>query len=271
MTATRSRQQDPLPRPNELPATVTSESPCSPPINPPTNLISSEGEDTDRGGDPAGSGGTPDPGTDTDTGNVEIASDAEPSVSPEATRRGEIVALLHRVQAGDRAALAEIVDRLMPLVWNVARAGGTDRNLAEDVVQHVWLLFLGHLHEIHTPAALPAWLVMVTRREAVRMHRIRQRQYPVEQEVFAERPDPAMDVGAYVAQHDVHRCLWRNLQRLDPRCQELLRIIAFTDRPNYARISQELGMPPGSIGPTRGRCLAKLRRLLADDPTWNPQ
>ena len=65
------------------------------------------------------------------------------------------------------------------------------------------------------------------------------------------------------------RSLWRSVSRLSERCQALLRIIAFVDRPDYGAVSEALGMPVGSIGPTRGRCLAKLRSLLTADPSWS--
>ena len=72
--------------------------------------------------------------------------------------------------------------------------------------------------------------------------------------------------GRFPAARD--SALWAGLGRLSERCQRLLRIVAFTERPSYADISTELGMPVGSIGPTRGRCLAKLRLALAADPLW---
>ena len=62
--------------------------------------------------------------------------------------------------------------------------------------------------------------------------------------------------------------LWAARARLPDRCRELMRVIAFADRPDYALIAESLGMPVGSIGPTRGRCLAKLRQQLATDPHW---
>ena len=64
-----------------------------------------------------------------------------------------------------------------------------------------------------------------------------------------------------------HR-LWQHIEGLPERCRALLRVIAFADRPDYAELAQALGMPQGSIGPTRGRCLAKLRLALAQDPSW---
>jgi DNA-directed RNA polymerase specialized sigma24 family protein len=64
---------------------------------------------------------------------------------------------------------------------------------------------------------------------------------------------------------DEQRILWLAVARLNERCQRLLRVIAFDERPDYARIAQDLAMPVGSIGPTRQRCLVKLRALLEDD------
>ena len=64
-----------------------------------------------------------------------------------------------------------------------------------------------------------------------------------------------------------HR-LWQHVEGLPERCRALLRVIAFADRPDYAELAKALGMPQGSIGPTRGRCLAKLRLALAADPSW---
>jgi DNA-directed RNA polymerase specialized sigma24 family protein len=61
------------------------------------------------------------------------------------------------------------------------------------------------------------------------------------------------------------RAVWQAVQRLPQRCQELLRVVAFSHRPDYDAVATALGMPRGSIGPTRGRCLAKLRTLLDPD------
>ena len=69
---------------------------------------------------------------------------------------------------------------------------------------------------------------------------------------------------------DLNRRLWTHVRALSPRCQTLLRVIAYSSRPDYATISAALGMPVGSIGPTRGRCLSTLRRALANDPAWSP-
>ena len=79
----------------------------------------------------------------------------------------------------------------------------------------------------------------------------------------------SLDPAAEAMLREDQRSLWRSVSRLSERCQALLRIIAFVDRPDYGAVSEALGMPVGSIGPTRGRCLAKLRSLLTADPSWS--
>jgi RNA polymerase sigma factor (sigma-70 family) len=158
----------------------------------------------------------------------------------------------------------------MPLVWNVARAQGLDVEAASDVAQKTWVKLLEDLRKIRTPEALASWLIVVTRREAWRVRRLSRRgDELVEPESLDELTDPVVDPGTTIVLDERDRCLWRNIQKLSPRCQELLRIIAFDDHPNYDVIAETLGMPKGSIGPTRGRCLDKLRKLLADDPGWS--
>lgn len=173
-----------------------------------------------------------------------------------------------RAQGGDRTALDALVRRLTPLVWNVARAQGVDRDTAMDVVQTVWLSLLQQLDRIRTPAALAGWLVLVARREARRVATLQRRQVPVESETLSTE-DGCADVESAVIDGDQDRCLWRNVRKLSARCRELLRVIAYAERPDYEAIANALGMPKGSIGPTRGRCLAKLRTLLSEDAGWS--
>jgi RNA polymerase sigma factor (sigma-70 family) len=196
-----------------------------------------------------------------------VTPDPEP---PGESRTAEIARLLLRARAGDRRALDEIVDRLMPLVWNVARAQGLDVESASDVVQKTWVKLLEDLDKIRTPEALASWLIVVTRREAWRLRRRGRRgEELVAPDLLAELTAPVVDAGTTIVLDERDRCLWRNIRKLPPRCQELLRVIAFVDRPDYAGLAETLDMPKGSIGPTRGRCLDKLRKLLADDPRWS--
>ena len=82
-------------------------------------------------------------------------------------------------------------------------------------------------------------------------------------------PDLVSPSPEVAALEDVDRSVvWSNVAQLSERCRALLRVIAFAQRPDYAAVAEALGMPVGSIGPTRGRCLAKLRAALAADPRW---
>ena len=182
------------------------------------------------------------------------------------TERSERIArLVTAARQGSEAALGEIVTELSPLLWQVARATGLSVSDAEDVLQTVWMRLLDHLDDIHTSASLTAWLVTTTRRQAWRVSAAARRQLPADNEVFSMLPDQGPGSEEQVIIDDQRRILWRAIGRLSARCQELLRIIAFVPRPDYSSVAAELGMPTGSIGPTRGRCLAKLRALLAGD------
>jgi RNA polymerase sigma factor (sigma-70 family) len=177
--------------------------------------------------------------------------------------------LLVRARGGDRSAIAELVRLMTPLVWNVVRAEGLDRDTAEDAVQNVWLSLLRGGDEIRSPQALTSWLLVVARREALRL-RVRQRRLrSVDITALPDMPDEDASMDERLAQYEQYRRLWSHVEQLPHRCRKLLRIVAFTERPDYDLVSQELNMPRGSIGPTRGRCLSKLRLLLAADPGWS--
>ena len=185
-------------------------------------------------------------------------------------RNARIANLLNAARDGRDEALAEIVAELSPLLWQVARAAGLTGGDAEDVVQTAWVQLLSHLDGIHTSAALTAWLVTTTRREAWRVRAAGRRQLPAEQDWLTTVPDPGPGSEDRVIVDDQQRTLWAALGKLSPRCQELLRIVAFVPRPDYDAVAGVLGIPRGSIGPTRGRCLAKLRAMLPSDLEGSP-
>jgi RNA polymerase sigma factor (sigma-70 family) len=180
-------------------------------------------------------------------------------------RSKRIAGLVDAARRGSEDALGQIVTELSPLLWQVARAAGLSTSDAEDVLQTVWMRLLAHLDGIHTSASLTGWLVITTRREAWRVSAAARRQLPADTELLSMLPDQGPGSEEQVIMDDQRRVLWQAIGQLSPRCQELLRIIAFVPRPDYAAVAAELGMPTGSIGPTRGRCLAKLRALLAGD------
>jgi RNA polymerase sigma factor (sigma-70 family) len=170
--------------------------------------------------------------------------------------------LFDRWRGGDSHALDDLVRLLSPILWQVVRASGLDRTTAEDVVQTTWLTLVRSGETITEPRAVAGWLCTTARREAWRVGKQATRQQPVEDETIARRlPDEPAPEGQVVLDDDNAR-LWAALGRLTERCQRLLRIVAAEARPDYSAIATELSMPVGSIGPTRGRCLDKLRHEL---------
>lgn len=185
-------------------------------------------------------------------------------------RGTRIASLLDAARDGSDDALGQIVTELSPLLWQVARAAGLTSGDAEDVLQTVWMRLLSHLDGVRSPSALTAWLVVTTKREAWRVRAKGRRQLPAEQDWLAALPDSGPGCEQQVIIDDQRRALWTAIGKLSPRCQELLRTIAFVPRPDYAAVAAELGMPRGSVGPTRSRCLAKLRLLVAADTDGSP-
>jgi len=194
-----------------------------------------------------------------------------PVAATDPDRHARMARCLERAQGGELGALDEIVEALTPLLWHVARAQGLHTEDAADVVQTTWLELLRRLHDIRSPHALTAWLVTATRREAWHTNARRRKQPGAAPEALDAVPDPGPDLDELVGRGERHRSLGRHFQRLPARCRELLRIVAMVDRPDYTVVGRALGMPVGSIGPTRGRCLAKLRAMLLADPSWSPR
>jgi RNA polymerase sigma factor (sigma-70 family) len=177
--------------------------------------------------------------------------------------------LLERARDGDRESLRELVRVLDPVLWRVARAQGLGAEDAADVVQTSWLELMRRLHEIRTPRAVTAWLITTTRREAWHRRSRARRDVPGEPAVLETVADGGPAPGERLLADERDRVLWRHFERLSERCRDLLRIVAQVERPDYTVIAAAFGMPHGSIGPTRGRCLAKLRAMLLDDPAWS--
>jgi RNA polymerase sigma factor (sigma-70 family) len=166
------------------------------------------------------------------------------------------------------SAIEEMVHELNPLLWHVARSQGLDAATAADAVQTAWLELVRRLDEIRVPEALTGWLTTVTRHEAVRVHQRARKVVPTESTALFDAPAPGTDVAERLMAQERAASLWRAFAQLSQRCQQLLRIVAQVDRPDYSAIAEAMGMPHGSIGPTRGRCLTKLRELLLVDPQW---
>src|SRR4051794_39516188 len=170
----------------------------------------------------------------------------------------EVAELVHAAAAGDRAAWDALVDRFNGLVWSVARSHRLSTVDASDVVQTTWLRLVEHLGSLQDPERVGAWLATTARRECLRTLRHSARQIPRE-----ELPEPVSEarLDAALLVEDRDRALWQAFGGLSERCQSLLRILVADPPPSYEEIGAALDMPIGSIGPTRQRCLERLRGL----------
>lgn len=168
---------------------------------------------------------------------------------------------------GQTGRMYDLVRLVTPALWAIARSCHLDPAQAEDVVQTVWVRLVARADSITDPQGVFAWLLTTTRREAWRVSGTSVREANPDQDLDRlVSPDPGPE--SVVTTDDQNSRLWRHVGLLSPRCQALLRVIAYVTPPDYAAISQALGMPVGSIGPTRGRCLAALRTSLTADPSW---
>ncbi|MFF5234929.1 RNA polymerase sigma factor [Dactylosporangium sp. NPDC000521] len=187
-----------------------------------------------------------------------------------ADRYTRLAGCLERARGGDREALREVVVELNPTLWHVARAAGLPPDEAEDVVQATWLALLRHLDGIRSPQSLTGWLVSTTRHGAWRARRRLLGKATGDPDALVELEDPAPGPVEQVLTDQRDRILLRHFAKLPERCRRLLRIVATVHRPDYTEVGEALLMPRGSIGPTRGRCLNKLRDLLLADAAWDP-
>jgi RNA polymerase sigma factor (sigma-70 family) len=167
-----------------------------------------------------------------------------------------------RWREGGEEGLTDLVRLLSPVLWQVVRATGLDRDRAEDVVQTTWIALVDHADSITSPQGISAWLCTSARREAWRAGKLANRERPVEDELLAHGLPDHESPERQVLLDDEADLVRQCLDRLPERCQKLLRIVAAGPRPNYTDVAKTLGMPVGSIGPTRGRCLDKLRQEL---------
>ena len=172
-----------------------------------------------------------------------------------------VVSLVVRAANGDQAAWDEIVERYAPLVWAICLRHELDRQSIDDIGQSVWLLLVENISRLREPAALPGWLATTTRRECLRAMRARGRHgKEISTPADEQLPDASAEVEREVVEAELHAALRAAFAELPAGCRELLSMLINDPPVGYARISATLGIPMGSIGPTRARCLARLRR-----------
>lgn len=180
-------------------------------------------------------------------------------------------ALVARCLAGDGSAWAALGARYQRLVHAIVRRAGLDDDMAADVFQTVFLRLLQQLPRIAEPGRLQAWIVTTAKREAWLQRKRSERLVSLtvgdgdegfadddESDLADEAPGPDDTLAHWQMVAQVQRAL----DRLDERCRSLLLVLFGADDVSYADLAQRQGLPVGSIGPTRARCLAKLRRLI---------
>lgn len=180
--------------------------------------------------------------------------------------------LVARCRNGDAGAWTALVQRYQPLVYAIARRARLDDHTSADIFQAVFARLMQHLPRIEQPGRLQAWIVTTAKREALRTLRTGRRTVSMSgegdgddaaQENFDVADDSPLAEEALSDLQQLHQ-LRGAVERLDGRCRSLLELL-FRDEDEavgYDQVARQLEMPVGSVGPTRARCLGKLRRLF---------
>lgn len=147
-----------------------------------------------------------------------------------------------------------------PRMWAVARAFGLSAADAADAVQAAWLRLVESFDRIRDPSRIGAWLVTTTRNEAALL--CRKARGVTLTCTPPETPEPDADPAMAVLSADEARRLWAAVDNLDEPCRTLLRLLVTAPESGYARIAARLNLPIGSVGPMRGRCLGRLRKIM---------
>lgn len=176
-----------------------------------------------------------------------------------------ITDLVARARNGEQQAWDALVARYAPLIWSICRRYRLGREDSDDVGQSVWLRLLDQLDRVRDPAALPGWLTTTTQRECGHVVRAGRR---LPSRGYAPDAENIPDERAAMVEHELllaerNAALREGFACLPPDCQRLLAMLIHVPPVPYATISAELGIPVGSIGPNRARCLEKLRRYPA--------
>ncbi len=186
-----------------------------------------------------------------------------PGASPDPAST-DLPAVVAAAVDGRSWAWEELLRRFGGMVVAVARSCRLNEADVGDVHQVTWLRLVEHIDRVEQPERVGAWLATTARRESLRLVRVRGR-VSIDHDALLQRCDPAaepLDTGPLAAERA--DAVQRAFAQLPPHCRRLLGILAGSDAPSYKEISKALAMPIGSIGPTRGRCLERLRRILEE-------
>ena len=163
---------------------------------------------------------------------------------------------------GDALAWEALISRYRRLIYSVPVRFGFTPADAADVFQAVCVKLLEHLHEVKDETKISAWLITTTTRQCIHLRSLKYRETEADEDM-EEPPDPGVDSEELQITAEKQQTVRDSVDELPERCRSLLEMLYFDTRsPSYDEISLELGMPVASIGPTRARCLEKLRIIL---------
>jgi RNA polymerase sigma factor (sigma-70 family) len=174
-----------------------------------------------------------------------------------------VAQLVRRAAEGDRGAWERLVDQYARLIWSITGEFRLVESDAADVAQTTWLRLLEHIHRIEYPDRVGSWLAATARNECLRSLAAHKRvvlsqDHSELDDAIAHEPE----IDARLLADERAQVVRDALSRLPGRWQRLLELLMADPPASYAEISDQLDLPIGSIGPTRGRCLARLRVLL---------
>ena len=171
-----------------------------------------------------------------------------------------VTARVRGARAGERQAWDALVEQYAPLVWSICQRNRMSDAEAQDISQNVWLKLVQQLSKLRDPVALPGWLITTTQRECCQFvraaHRAGAHVLPDAESI----PGQTGMVEQELLAAELHAALREAFGQLPPGCQQLLALLIRDPPVPYATISAQLHIPVGSIGPSRSRCLDRLRR-----------
>jgi exopolysaccharide biosynthesis polyprenyl glycosylphosphotransferase len=175
----------------------------------------------------------------------------------------DVARLVRHAAGGDMQAWERLVDQFSRLIWSITAEYRLGESDAADVVQTTWLRLLEHIGRIEYPDRIGSWLAATARNECLRSLAARKRVVLAsDDEVITGVAASGPEVDEHILADERDQVVRDALSRLPRRWQRLLELLMTDPPPSYAEISDQLNLPIGSIGPTRGRCLAQLRILL---------
>jgi RNA polymerase sigma factor (sigma-70 family) len=179
------------------------------------------------------------------------------------TKDEEVTHLVRAAARGDHTAWDLLVSRYVALLWAIALRHGLNESDAADVVQTTWLRLLEHIDDVREPARIASWLATTAQRESLRMIAHRRRLILNHDHSTFDGPDRLLaPVDEALIAREQAAAARQALNSLPPTWRSLVELLTQDPPPSYEKIGADLGLPIGSIGPTRGRCVRRLRAAV---------